>query len=250
MGSRVFKTKGNIITQKYKKGIHNGIDLVGTGHTLDYIVAHSDGTVANVRNNYNKTDKTGSSYGNYVLIKHTNGMYTLYAHLKYNSVTVKVGQKVVKGQTIGYMGNTGHSFGAHLHFEVRDKNNNKIDPTNYINSNLDKKQESNTKVKEWQKIMNKVYKCGLSEDNSFGPDSEAKANKYYLQYEKGKKIIVNEHVKFIQNMLISKGYSCGSKGADRSYGPDTEKAVKAFQKTMGLRQDGYVGADTTRLLLK
>ena len=63
-------------------------------------------------------------------------MYTLYAHLKYKSVPVKIGQKVTKGQVIGYMGNTGHSFGAHLHFEVRDKNENKIDPTNYINANL------------------------------------------------------------------------------------------------------------------
>lgn len=134
--SRVFKTKGNVITQKYKKGIHNGIDLVGTSYTLDYIVAHSDGIVANVRNNYKTTDKTGSSYGNFVLIKHNNGYYTLYAHLKYNSVTVRVGDTVKQGQTIGYMGNTGHSFGAHLHFEVRDKTNNKIDPTNYINADL------------------------------------------------------------------------------------------------------------------
>ena len=35
--SRVFKTKGNIVTQIYKKNVHNGIDLVGTGYTLDYI---------------------------------------------------------------------------------------------------------------------------------------------------------------------------------------------------------------------
>ena len=118
--SRVFKTKGNKITQKYKAGKHNGIDLVGTGSTLDYIVAHSDGTVTAVRKDCNATYKTGSSYGNYVKIKHTNGYYTLYAHLKYGSVSVKVGDKVKKGQVIGYMGNTGHSFGAHLHWEVRN----------------------------------------------------------------------------------------------------------------------------------
>lgn len=134
--SRVFKTKGNKVTQKYKSGVHNGIDLVGTGSTLDYIVAHSDGTVTAVRKDYNKTDKTGSSYGNYVKIKHTNGYYTLYAHMKYGSVTVKVGDKVKKGQVIGYMGNTGHSFGAHLHFEVRNTKDTKIDPTPYINGNL------------------------------------------------------------------------------------------------------------------
>jgi Membrane proteins related to metalloendopeptidases len=133
--SRVFKNKGNVITQAFKKRVHNGIDLVGTGYTLDYITAHSEGTVVAVRNNYKTNDKTGCSYGNYVKIKH-NGYYTLYAHMKYNSVTVRVGQKVSKGQVIGYMGNTGHSFGAHLHFEVRDKNDNFINPTPYINADL------------------------------------------------------------------------------------------------------------------
>ena len=49
-------------------------------------------------------------------------MYTLYAHMKYGSVTVKVGDRVSRGQVIGYMGNTGYSFGAHLHFEVRNEN--------------------------------------------------------------------------------------------------------------------------------
>ena len=39
--SRVFKNKGNVITQAFKKWVHNGIDLVGTGYTLDYITAHS-----------------------------------------------------------------------------------------------------------------------------------------------------------------------------------------------------------------
>lgn len=134
--SRVFKTKNNVITQKYKKGIHNGIDLVGTGYTLDYIVAHSDGTVVSAKKDYKVNVPNSRDYGNYVKIKHNNGMYTFYAHMKYNSVTVKVGDKVKKGQVIGYMGNTGHSFGAHLHFEVRDKNDNKIDPTNYINADL------------------------------------------------------------------------------------------------------------------
>ena len=134
--SRVFKNRGNVITQKYKKGIHNGIDLVGTGYSLDYIIAHSGGEVVGVRSNYKTTDKTGSSYGNYVKIKHNNGYYTLYAHLKYESVTVKSGDKVEKGQVIGYMGATGHATGAHLHFEVRDTNNTKIDPTSYINADL------------------------------------------------------------------------------------------------------------------
>lgn len=134
--SRVLKTKGNKITQKYKADTHKGMDIVGTGSTLDYIVAHSAGTVVGVRADYKTTDKTGNSYGNYVKIKHSNGMYTLYAHMKYNSVTVKVGDKVSKGQVIGYMGSTGHSTGAHLHWEVRNDKDVRIDPTAYLDTDL------------------------------------------------------------------------------------------------------------------
>ncbi len=134
--SRVFKSKGNVVTQKYRAGYHNGIDLVGTGYSLDYIVAHSDGTVVGVRKDYATQDKTGNSYGNYVKIKHDNGYYTLYAHMKYGSVTVNVGDRVSQGQVIGYMGATGHSTGAHLHFEVRNQNDTRIDPTSYIDANL------------------------------------------------------------------------------------------------------------------
>ena len=153
--SRVLKTKGNLVTWGYKKGIHNGIDIVGTGSTLDYIVAHSDGTVVQARNNYATNDRSGGSYGNYVLIRHNNGMYTLYAHMRYNFVTVKAGQAIKKGQVIGYMGNTGYAFGAHLHFEVRDKNNNMIDPTKYINADLPASNNTNTNVK-YQ--VGKIYK--------------------------------------------------------------------------------------------
>lgn len=137
--SRVFKNYPNKVTQKYKKGTHNGIDLVANinGKSgFDYIVAHTEGKVVGYRKDYNKTDKTGSSYGNYVKIKHPNGYYTMYGHIKYNTVTVKTGDKVEKGQVIGYMGNTGHSFGAHLHFEVRNEKDTRIDPTPYIDADL------------------------------------------------------------------------------------------------------------------
>ncbi|MEX0934744.1 MAG: M23 family metallopeptidase [Candidatus Paceibacterota bacterium] len=56
-------------------------------------------------------------YGSYVVIKHPNGTQTLYSHL--SSVIVGVGQDVVAGQVIGYVGNSGRSTGPHLHFEIR-----------------------------------------------------------------------------------------------------------------------------------
>ena len=126
------------VSNKYKGAAHKGIDLVGAGYTLDYVVAHTAGVVVGIVANCNRnTSKTGERiYGNYVKIKHDNGMYTLYAHLKYGTVAVSNGDRVEQGQVLGYMGNTGYSFGAHLHFEVRDNNNVCIDPTPYVGADL------------------------------------------------------------------------------------------------------------------
>jgi|GEM_PF-1483430 len=133
--SRVLKTKENQVTNPYGNG-HSGIDMVGKTNQLDSIIAHSAGTVIYVQTGHgNNIGSTGdASYGNLVKIKHGNGMFTLYAHL--DSVSVRVGESVDKGKTIGYMGNTGNSYGVHLHFEVRSTNDATTDPTSYINADL------------------------------------------------------------------------------------------------------------------
>lgn len=122
------------ITQEYKPGIHNGIDIVGPGYTLAWEVAHSDGIVVATRKNCNGFEN--GSYGNYVKIRHDNGYYTLYAHGAYNTVKVSVGQRVKRGQRLMYMGNTGYSFGGHLHWEVRNPSDTRIDPTPYLDADL------------------------------------------------------------------------------------------------------------------
>ncbi len=71
------------------------------------------------------------SYGNYVLIDHGNGISTLYAHQ--SQIAVHVGQTVSRGEVIGYVGNTGYSFGAHLHFEYRIYGE-RVDPELYVPS--------------------------------------------------------------------------------------------------------------------
>jgi len=68
-------------------------------------------------------------YGNYTCIDHGGGMATCYGHQ--SSFAVSSGAQVSQGQVIGYVGNTGHSFGAHLHFEVRI-NGNPVDPLGYL----------------------------------------------------------------------------------------------------------------------
>ena len=95
---------------------HQGIDIsVGMGTP---IMASADGEVVQSGNN--------GGYGNCVQIKHANGYVTLYGHQ--SRIATSMGKKVVQGQVIGYVGSTGTSTGAHLHFGVKDASGNFIDP--------------------------------------------------------------------------------------------------------------------------
>ena len=141
--SRVLYKAENQITCGYKKGSHNGVDVVKKWNKTCYIISHSDGEVIQaVKGIPHELGATGlRSYGNYVKIKHDNGYYTLYGHIAYGTVKVNVGDRVSRGQVIGYLGNTGESYGAHLHWEVRDKNDTRIDPTPYLNADLPREVE-------------------------------------------------------------------------------------------------------------
>jgi murein DD-endopeptidase MepM/ murein hydrolase activator NlpD len=88
---------------------HLAIDIAaGEG---DPVYAADNGVVTKVASGYN------SGYGNYIMIDHGNGYITLYAHLSQTNVSRC--QSVYAGNIIGWAGNTGNSFGAHLHFELR-----------------------------------------------------------------------------------------------------------------------------------
>lgn len=144
--ARVLESGMCEVTQEYKGQAHRGIDIVREGYQLDNIVAHSDGTVVQVISNCNvNTPDDPTNPGNMVKIDHSNGYQTRYLHLAYGTVKVAVGQKVSKGQVLGYMGNTGNSFGGHLHFEVM-RNNVQIDPTNYLDCDLPSNTQSDAQV--------------------------------------------------------------------------------------------------------
>lgn len=95
---------------------HRGIDMAWNskqGGKNVPVYAADDGVVYSTKDN----DKSGKSWGNFVKIKHNDGTYTLYAHLR-DGIKVKTGQNVKQGDQIGNMGNTGDSKGNHLHYEV------------------------------------------------------------------------------------------------------------------------------------
>lgn len=259
--SRVLKTKGNLITQHYANKGHNGVDLVGAGHTTDTIVAHSEGKVVFVqtgqKNNLRAPSGTNATYGNCVKIKHSNGYCTLYAHL--SKVYVSLGQQVSKGQDIGYMGDTGRSSGAHLHFEVRtgDAYSTITNPESYLDADLpgmltiDNRYINNALVGDWQRLMNQNFKTKLSEDHSFGPSSQKTANKYQLYWKKSQ--MHNEYVKWVQqrlNMLGFKGKYGEALAEDGYFGENTDWAVHEYQKARNITANGYVGINTVSWLLK
>lgn len=87
------------------------------------VIAPADGTVVAIESNIPDNEPVGvmnekQLAGNYVVIDHGNGEYSLIAHLKYQSLTVHVGDKVKRGDVIGQCGNSGNSSEAHIHFQV------------------------------------------------------------------------------------------------------------------------------------
>jgi len=105
--------QGGILTQ----GLHgwNAVDIGAARGTP--IHAAAPGTILVARNN----GAWNGGYGNYVVITHDNGTQTLYAHMSHTIVSP--GQVVGRGQTIGYVGMTGMTTGAHVHFEIRGAKN-------------------------------------------------------------------------------------------------------------------------------
>lgn len=195
---------------------HNGIDLVaksskGTGAT-DYITAHTGGTVSGVG-----FDK---SAGYFVNIRVSANTTFHYFHLREQS-KLKKGDVVKQGQIIGYMGSTGNSTGAHLHWGIK-YNGSWINPTPYLDKDY-------------------------TEPNTKPEGTTAKVNVELDILRQGAK---GEQVKALQRMLYAMGYNLGESKVDGSFGPMTDAVVKAYQKKKGLAVDGIVGPATWNKLLK
>lgn len=221
MANRFFPNYDSyIITSRYGmrtlKGVtkkHNGIDLVATNNgkvgQTDYIMAHTGGTVSAVGYDV--------SAGNYVKIQVASNAIMVYYHLK-NKSTLKKGAAVKRGDIIGYMGKTGNSTGAHLHWGIKE-NGQWIDPEPYLDKDYIKEEKTVT-------IEMNVLQRGAK----------------------------GEQVKTLQRLLLALGYKMESNGnvygADGSFGGATERAVCAFQKANRLPVTGRVESAEWNKLLK
>jgi hypothetical protein len=195
-------------TMKGVTKLHKGIDLVAKtksgSNATDSITAHTGGTVYSVG--------YGESAGNYIKIKTAPNVIMVYYHLR-DRVAFRVGDRIKKGQVIGYMGSTGNSTGAHLHFGIQ-VDGNWIDPEPYLNKDYSPAVKTVTLELP---VLKRGMKC--------------------------------ETAGILQAILISYGYSCGDKGADDSFGGDTENALMAYQKDVGLEPDGSCGKATWSKIL-
>ena len=107
---------------------HGAVDFGCSGINGQPIYAVADGTVM-------ISERLNGSYGNYILIYHNNGLFSLYAHGQDGSRTVSAGQTVKRGQQIMRVVSTGNSTGPHLHFEVRTypgSYSNRVNPISYL----------------------------------------------------------------------------------------------------------------------
>jgi murein DD-endopeptidase MepM/ murein hydrolase activator NlpD len=122
---------------------HAGLDFTAPQGTPIYATANG---VAKIAGN------TGNGYGNYVVINHGYGYETLYGHMF--RVKVRVGERVNRGEVIGYVGSTGKSTGPHCHYEVH-KNGRRIDPVYFFYNDLTPEQ------------FNRIIKLAAASNQSF-----------------------------------------------------------------------------------
>lgn len=163
----------NLITARFRQsgsswssGYHTGVDIAIPSGTVGQhmAVAAQDGRVIVSVGDQGQSRR---SYGNYVVIDHGGGVYSLYAHA--HSTLVTVGQNVKKGEPVIVIGNSGNSSGPHLHFEIRingSSYSNVVDPLPYITSNkqieLPQLNTQNTQTNP----INQLPQTSVGEDNT------------------------------------------------------------------------------------
>lgn len=277
MKDRVINDSTNRITQGYKKGVHNGVDLGWrTDESQNRVFSNCQGTVYATLDGVPHGSEQGGGWGNYVLVQHPNGYFSRYAHLQ-NGLMVKKGQAVNENTQLGIIGNSGRSTARHLHFEVQTSSSsaNRIDPTPYLSKAIytpaPPTPSGNATIKYIQGVLNQRYNTGLVCDGYYGNLTKRaliKGLQHELNIQFGARIsedgifgpatknacrIVSKGARgnitwLIQAKLYCIGYA--TNGIDGIYGNGTQDAVRRFQANNGLIRDGICGKNTFEKLFK
>lgn len=241
MATRFFPNyNANKITSKFgmrtmngKTKMHNGIDLVAKrangGSATDYITAHTGGKVS--------ASGYDSSAGYYVNIKVSNTTTMVYYHLKAQS-NFKKGDLVNKGDVLGYMGSTGNSSGAHLHWGIK-KSGKWIDPEPYLDKDYTEGKEVLTVDGKWGKATTKRLQ------HIFGTSADSKVSNQWAKYKNGNPGLTSGwEWKTKPNgkgsQLIKAMQKWAGMAASDQDGEIGTKTITAFQKKLGTVQDGCV----------
>ena len=215
-----FKNKARMTTPfkkvgKWSAGYHTGEDWVSDDDRT--LVAPTSGTVSWVESADN-----GNSYGNHIVIHTDDKRCILMAHMR-DLPCVKKGQKVKAGDKVGIMGNTGNSYGAHLHIEVQDSsswvyNRNLLKPSDYIDFNNFGNEDED--MEYLRKIAN--YKGIKLQSNATAAEiyNAIKAFDVDLQ----KRINEQKNSSAIRKVARYKGVKVSSKASDT----EVFNAIKAF----------------------
>ena len=251
------------------RGNHGAIDLAGSYGPGHYnVIASKSGTVVTAVSGYDDNGYYGhpAARGNYVIIEHSDGNYTVYQHLAQNSVTVSVGDQVKQGQVIGKMGNSGSSTGTHLHFEVRAGANDmahKVDPLDYVSIDdprpgcVDFSLTSTSLSKQEFVSLMQAY-CSSSGNSSFCSNFSSQAE---LVYDASLRYGVNPELVVVTAGTEQGWRTCSglynfwgigiSNGRGCSAGPQLtsmEEGIKAYAETIADYMEGgsLAGAITQR----
>ncbi len=221
--NHVYYITSDYKTRNLNRLSHNGMDLIGKNKSTDYVISIDDGVV--ITSTYSK------SAGYYLEIRHENGYISRYLHLKKGSLKVKKNNHVNKGDIIAYMGSTGNSTGAHLHFAVMNQHRKVLDPLPYLLNEKNFKINNSPYIKFLTSVQDilGVKNKGLVNQETFNKTITISA----------KKNRKHKLVKPIQEYLYSLGYTVVGK-ADSIAGPKFTKAVKEFQRYNNCVVDGEI----------